>query len=193
MPMSSSDVPQKKQGASLDYFDNVASRWSDKYRRTGTFSERLSLVLAEVPERGEATQLALDAGCGTGELVGALADRGFRVMGVDASQEMLRSAPKPFPRALADVARLPLPDSSCTVVTAISVLEYLPDPMSVFFARVHGKPSHSDPLRDKGVLTSERHDEKGPLRQGGHDARLRRSKGLPTAWLPVLCVAWLST
>ncbi|MHB8419819.1 MAG: class I SAM-dependent methyltransferase [Myxococcales bacterium] len=130
--MKPSEPFPPKDRSALDYFDHVAPLWGEKYARVGTFSERLSLVLAEIPERGAPTELALDAGCGTGELVGALAHRGFRAVGIDASHEMLRSAPWHFARARADVAHLPLQDSTCSVVTSVGVLEYLPDPLAAF-------------------------------------------------------------
>lgn len=73
----------------------------------------------------------LDIGCGTGHYMGWLAQRGYAVAGVDASEQMLAAARENNPGAAlqrSDVDRLPFPDASFDLVVCIEVLRYLPAP-----------------------------------------------------------------
>ncbi len=68
----------------------------------------------------------LDAGCGNGEYLRALARRPVQVAGCDLSMGMLRTAAHP---ALlnADVAALPVRDGAFDVVLAVHMLYHVPD------------------------------------------------------------------
>lgn len=94
---------------------------------TEALEQQLILGLAgELPGRK-----VLDAGCGDGTLVGALAARGATVTGVDADPAMLSMAQANAPGASfiqGRVERLPLPDASFDVVAAVAVLCFAPDP-----------------------------------------------------------------
>ena len=68
----------------------------------------------------------LDTGCGNGMYLRAAAGRGARVAGCDLSMGMLRSAAHPA-SFRADVARLPIRDSSFDVVLAVHMLYHVPD------------------------------------------------------------------
>jgi len=73
----------------------------------------------------------LDVGCGTGHHMQRYAKLGYRVYGVDGSEEMLGHARANNPSAdirRSDVDALPFPDGSFDVVIAIEVMRYLPDP-----------------------------------------------------------------
>lgn len=72
----------------------------------------------------------LDVGCGTGHHMQRYARLGYRVSGVDGSDEMLRHARANNRSAdirKSDVDALPFEDASFDVVIAIEVLRYLPD------------------------------------------------------------------
>jgi ubiquinone/menaquinone biosynthesis C-methylase UbiE len=83
-----------------------------------------------LPVRGDNRTL-LDVGCGTGHWMRTLADRGYIVSGVDASDAMLVYARELNPDAHiehADVNRLPFADQTFDYVLCVEVLRYLRDP-----------------------------------------------------------------
>ena len=66
------------------------------YDRAGAFVPKLAADLIELlaPQPGERV---LDLGCGTGDLTAQLAERGARVIGLDASTEMVNEARRKHP------------------------------------------------------------------------------------------------
>lgn len=109
------------------YFDGIAESWGRKYQGATGFARRLALVLDEIPPPSGPTP-ALDVGCGTGELARELTRLGYRPIGIDASAKMLEAA-QGLLAARADASRLPFANGAFGLVTAIGVLEYLPDPL----------------------------------------------------------------
>jgi ubiquinone biosynthesis O-methyltransferase len=97
---------------------------------TEKIEQRLILdMMGELAERR-----VLDAGCGDGALVCAMASRGADVSGVDPDPAMLAAARSRAEKAglratfLEDrVERLPFPDASFDVVTSVTVLCFVPD------------------------------------------------------------------
>ena len=69
----------------------------------------------------------LDVGCADGALRAALPAPGPWLVGLDASETLLRDRPPPVLRA--DARRLPVRDRAVDAVTALDVLYHLPDPM----------------------------------------------------------------
>ncbi|WP_232821702.1 class I SAM-dependent methyltransferase [Desertihabitans aurantiacus] len=72
---------------------------------------------------------ALDAACGTGRLAERLEAAGHRVVGVDASAEMLARARSRVPSARfvqGHLERLPLPDASVDIAVCALALSHLP-------------------------------------------------------------------
>ncbi len=78
----------------------------------------------------------LDIGCGAGFLSNPLAKAGLNVTGIDLSEESLKVA-KDFDETnsidylAADAYKLPFPDQSFEVVTAMDFLEHVEDPKKV--------------------------------------------------------------
>ena len=75
----------------------------------------------------------LDIGCGGGFLSNALAETGFQVTGIDASPESLRVAQahdstKTVQYLEADAYKIPFPDQSFDVITAMDFLEHVEHP-----------------------------------------------------------------
>lgn len=97
---------------------------------------------------------ALDAACGTGRHAGLLDERGWQVIGVDATEAMLAVARAKVPEAdfrLGRLQDLPVEDSSIDLVTCGLALTHIEDLGPVFaeFARV---------LRPGGqVITTDMH------------------------------------
>ena len=84
---------------------------------------------ATIPKAGGGQRL-LDVGCGTGHHIRDLRIRGFRVAGVDGSDEMLSIARGINPDTeirKADVEFLPFEDGVFDWVLSVEVLRYLPD------------------------------------------------------------------
>lgn len=96
---------------------------------------------------------ALDAACGTGRHAAHLKELGHRVVGVDASADMLAIAADKVPGAVfhrAELASMPLPDRSVDLAVCALALCHVPDLAPVFaeFARVLRPGGHlviSDP------------------------------------------------
>ena len=120
------------------FFDDNVVDYAEKHYASGarTFmtvrqSRMLSAINAlNLPHGAK----ALDAGCGPGFLLAALAGRGFEVYGLDAAPEMLRmtlarllsSAPeKTFVLKLGSIESLPFADESFDLVCTAGVVEYL--------------------------------------------------------------------
>jgi len=93
-------------------------------------AELKRLVVAEifrgtrVPPRGT----VLEAGCGTGSVLGLLAEEGFRVVGVDLSAAALvHAASHSGELAVATVTSLPFADGTFDLVYSTGVLDLLDD------------------------------------------------------------------
>jgi ubiquinone/menaquinone biosynthesis C-methylase UbiE len=69
----------------------------------------------------------LDVGCGEGRLGALLAERGYAVVGVDASPTMVRYAQERHEAFVADAAALPIADAHFDVVIAFMCLHDMDD------------------------------------------------------------------
>lgn len=121
-----------------EHYDQTAARWKGIYA-SETFHDHLiadrlrrALELLAVREKG---LRAVDAGCGAGQMVAALAERGYRVSGFDisrnmvsASQELLAQRGLQGEVAQANGEELPYDDGSFDVVSALGYIEYFPSP-----------------------------------------------------------------
>ena len=117
------------------YHRQLAKGWEQRYQKR-SFRARQEALLECLQARDLAGSSWLDAGCGTGTLSRLLAERGCKVLGVDAAVEMVEAAGRLVRRGESDrlkfervetIARLPLMSNSCDGVLCSSVLEYVPD------------------------------------------------------------------
>jgi len=101
-----------QQEQTLDYFNRSADEWKHKAKgvadNVNVIAERNDYVLSVAGKPGR----SLDVGCGTGELVNALAGAGWNATGIDFAPEMIEICKQ---RA----------STSATFVTA-SIFDYAP-------------------------------------------------------------------
>ena len=129
----------------VGYHRELAREWEQRYSKPA-FQARLRVFEKCLGERELRGQTWLDAGCGSGTMSRALAERGARVLGVDAAQEMIDNArrltselePLPQFEHVTTIAELPLAVASLDGILCSSVLEYVPEPALCLleFARV---------------------------------------------------------
>lgn len=75
-------------------YDQIATWWDDYHRTSNYGTAQLERALAFTTSGGK----ALDVGCGAGgRLVNLLANKGFEVTGIDASQTMIELAQRNHP------------------------------------------------------------------------------------------------
>jgi trans-aconitate 2-methyltransferase len=141
------------------YASAAAQTYLGKIDRT--FVDHLARLLA--PRFGDrpVSALALDIGCGPGQIPILMAQRwpGLRITGIDAAATMIQQARENAAKAQVAISfqvlrvspdgRLPFADASFDVVTCNSVLHHLPDPVALFgeAARI-AKPDGAVLLRD---------------------------------------------
>jgi SAM-dependent methyltransferase len=122
-------------GRSRDFWSMQAARWHQNAEDADSFYARRTALVADLIERHAGGKQVLDVGCGSGELCGMLATRGFSVHGTDLSEEMVALA-RARCHGLVDAPTLRfLPcteesipfDGLFDVVTAIGVVPYVAD------------------------------------------------------------------
>jgi len=115
---------------------SLAARLEDLYRRTvlGGHARFVARALRESPARGP----LLDVGCGGGLFLAMMRRRGFRVVGLDTSQEAAIAAWRHHrvPALVADLEHAPFRPASFAGITMSHVLEHLPDPC-VYLSAAH--------------------------------------------------------
>ena len=124
-----------------EYFDRHAERWVEAaYAGDTRFPigpERVRLALEGVaPAFGEGASL-LDLGCGGGQLCRDAAELGWRVVGLDVAPAMVEEtrelcAGLEVEAVVAAFDENGFPHESFDAVTAMGLIEYLPDDASLF-------------------------------------------------------------
>jgi ubiquinone/menaquinone biosynthesis C-methylase UbiE len=135
-----SDPPARSTSTHYSYAHYADARTADRFEQS-RFGGPIGRLLLETQEQivtdfvGEIRdRTILDVGTGTGRAALALARRGARVTGVDASAEMLHVASRRAAAerlsvefAEADAHALPYPDGSFDVAVSLRVLMHTPD------------------------------------------------------------------
>lgn len=118
----------------------VYASWAPHYDGPNTMIDLEQPIVRRLLD-GLPVGTALDAACGTGRYAAYLAELGHRVIGIDASPEMLTQARKRMPEGdfrEAGLQRIPLPDNAVDIIVCALALTYVPDlaPVMAEFARV---------------------------------------------------------
>lgn len=138
------DAPQlKEDGVNVERVDvsDGYARWAATYDNPNNDLLKLDIPIVREMLADFPAGTVLDAACGTGRLSAVAADTGHRVVGVDASSDMLAKAGERLPDAvfhLGDTHDLPLDDASVNGVVCGLALTHVPSLQPVFaeFARV---------------------------------------------------------
>lgn len=90
----------------------------------------VSRPLVELIDRLDANSLILDVGCGPGRVLGFLARRGLRCIGIDRSYVSVGRAVVRYgrPGMVADNLRLPIADATADIVISDGVIHHTEDP-----------------------------------------------------------------
>ncbi|MBN1977601.1 MAG: methyltransferase domain-containing protein [Anaerolineae bacterium] len=78
--------------------------------------------------------LIVEAGCGTGRYVRALISYGYRIVGIEWEEQIIKRAKQVWPNApliCGDVRCFPLVDQSVVAVVSLGVIEHFEDPWQV--------------------------------------------------------------
>ena len=115
------------------FFEGISAEWEDIRAEQYGASFDLAAAFALLP--GDAT--IADLGCGTGRTVRDLAPHVKRVIGVDASGQMLKAARKRLGGVKnvelrqGELAALPIADATCDAALCVLALSYVEDPAAV--------------------------------------------------------------
>lgn len=110
-------------GADADGWSEVAAGWAELW---GSFAVPAQDVLIERCGIGRGTRV-LDVGCGSGEFLARLRERGADPTGADPAAEMVAAASVHAHVVRADAEALPFDDGSFAVVTAVNALQFADD------------------------------------------------------------------
>ncbi len=169
-------------GASTRYFDHLAEDWIDRYVNNPDMAGRVGRFIDAVGGAPNQTATLLEFGGGGGHIARAFGELGWNVTIADVSQAMLDACTSLCAGdselqtvLLTPGTPLPFFDARFDMVTASSVMEYVPDPAETLaeLSRV---------LKPGGKLVITAPDERHSVRRR---ERLQQSiLGLPgCAWL----------
>lgn len=125
---------QERRISARNFFNSIASEWNDLQQRILGDFDLNQAILDFIDTCG----LAVDLGCGTGELLAGLQKKADFVIGIDSSRKMLDQAEKLFPENKTDVElrlgeleHLPLPNSEADLAVLSMVMHHLVKPETV--------------------------------------------------------------
>jgi SAM-dependent methyltransferase len=115
------------------FYDQHPFDWAP-FDASGAVDSFVSRALLELIENIETDSLVLDIGCGPGRVLGVLARRGIRCIGLDRSRVSVGLAAKRYhrPGVVADNLRLPFADGTANVVISDGVIHHTENPRAAF-------------------------------------------------------------
>jgi ArsR family transcriptional regulator len=124
-------VYRAREEESIRFFDAIAEDWDSMKRNIIGGIDLTARIAEKIPK----CKVAVDLGCGTGDLLPALLASADKVIGVDNSPEMLKKASKRFQGEesrvdlrIGQIEHLPLRDSEAGAAVINMVLHHLPSP-----------------------------------------------------------------
>lgn len=113
-----------KSRSNQDFYDEIAPVYDKVFYGHRVHAETIARELSGLYAGKEEETLVLDLGCGTGMLSRLLAERGFRVIGLDVSFHSLRilNKRKQLPVLQGDAERLPFTDGCLQCVVCLGQL-----------------------------------------------------------------------
>lgn len=194
-------------GTDADGWSQVAEGWAELW---GSFADPAREAIIAATAIGPGTRV-LDAGCGSGEFLSLLVERGADAVGADPAPAMValaREAGTGGNVELADIENLPFADAAFDVATAVNALQFADDTTAAVreLARVTrpaGLVAVSNwaeaALNDIDVLEAAiaeaRDDEPypdGPLRPAGGIEAALAAGGLQVVHSGVVDVPWFA-
>ena len=117
----------------MTFYDEHPFDWAS-VDGTANIHSVVSRPLIDLIETLDSNSLVFDIGCGPGRVLGFLAQRGLRCIGIDRSGVSIRLANSRYgcPGAVADNLRLPLADAVADVVISDGVIHHTEDPRGAF-------------------------------------------------------------
>jgi 2-polyprenyl-3-methyl-5-hydroxy-6-metoxy-1,4-benzoquinol methylase len=109
----------------IDTYNHIASKYAEKYFDDTFDLPNIDGFLKQIPPRG----IILDLGCGVGQFSKYMMDRGFTVVGIDASDQMLAVAKEKEPTGVfhkMDMRKLSFPPNSFDAILAAYSLIHIP-------------------------------------------------------------------
>jgi len=118
------------------YFNEAARDWERKYTFAGSMYWRIRKFADALQTRVPLHACVLDLGCGSGDITAACASRGYEMVGIDQSAEMITRARSRFHDlkiafevgSISTKESLPYKNDRFGSFLASSVLEYVPEP-----------------------------------------------------------------
>lgn len=113
-------MDKSKQASSV--YDKIAEPYAKEFSKS---SEYIDEFLTLLPKNAK----ILDVGCGVGVDAGYMASKGFEVVGIDLSKEMLKLAKQKFPKIdfrKQDIRKLDFPPNSFDGILASCSLIHIP-------------------------------------------------------------------
>lgn len=128
-------VLDERSKAMTHFFDSIADNWEKLKREIIGDVDINGLILRHIPP----ADTIVDLGCGTGDLLTVLREKGDRVIGVEKSPKMLEEARRRFAGTgnhidlrIGELEHLPLREGEADAVVVNMVLHHLPDPAAAF-------------------------------------------------------------
>ena len=189
-------------GADADGWSDVAAGWAELW---GDFATPAQDALIEHCSIAMGTRV-LDVGCGSGEFLARLRERGADPTGADPAPDMVAAASANANVVLAEAESLPFEPGRFDVVTAVNALQFADDTTAALreFARVLSADGRvgianwaEGSLNDIDVIeravTAALDDEQlpdGPLRPAGGLEKAMTDAGLDVVAAGIVDVPW---